>query len=118
MTIRPSVRKAVILISSAVALLYLGYRAVFTLNLTTSYAVFASLFLFVGELYGVMNMLLYFLQVWDSSEPPQQPLLEGVRTVDVFVPTYNEDPDLLRMTLQACLRLDYPHKRIYICDDG
>ncbi len=118
MTIRPTVRKTVILTSSAVALIYLLYRAVFTLNLTTSYAIFASLFLFVGELYGVMNMLLYFLQVWDTNEPPQKPLLDGVRTVDVFVPTYNEDPDLLRMTLQACLRLDYPHKRIYLCDDG
>ncbi len=118
MTIRPSTRKVVILASSAVAVVYLVYRVFFTLNLTTSYAVFASLFLFVGEFYGVMNMLLYFLQVWDASEPPQQPPLKGVRTVDVFVPTYNEDPDLLRMTLQACQRLDYPHKRIYLCDDG
>ncbi|HVS37471.1 MAG TPA: tetratricopeptide repeat protein [Gemmataceae bacterium] len=119
MAMRPTVvRKTVILVCSAVAVVYLVYRAVFTLNLTSPYAVFASLFLFIGELYGVMNMLLYFHSVWDTYEPPQQPLLEGVRTVDVFVPTYNEDPDLLRITLQACLRMDYPHKRIYICDDG
>jgi tetratricopeptide (TPR) repeat protein/cellulose synthase/poly-beta-1,6-N-acetylglucosamine synthase-like glycosyltransferase len=118
MSMRPSIRKAVIFTSSAVAILYLVYRGVFTLNLNTSYAVFASLFLYIGELYGVMNMLLYFVQVWDAYEPPQKPLLEGVRTVDIFVPTYNEDPDLLRMTLQACLRLDYPHKRIFLCDDG
>jgi cellulose synthase/poly-beta-1,6-N-acetylglucosamine synthase-like glycosyltransferase len=118
MSMRPSIRKAVIIASSAVAILYLVYRGVFTLNLNSSYAVFASLFLYIGELYGVMNMLLYFVQVWDAYEPPQKPLLEGVRTVDIFVPTYNEDPDLLRMTLQACLRLDYPHKRIFLCDDG
>jgi tetratricopeptide (TPR) repeat protein/cellulose synthase/poly-beta-1,6-N-acetylglucosamine synthase-like glycosyltransferase len=118
MAIRPSARKAVILGASVVAAVYLVYRVVFTLNLTTPYAIFASWFLYVGELYGVMNMLLYFLQVWDASEPPQKPLLPGARTVDVFVPTYNEDPDLLRITLLACQRMDYPHKRIYICDDG
>ncbi len=118
MSMRPLIRKAVIFASSAVAILYLLYRGVFTLNLNTSYAVFASLFLYIGELYGVMNMLLYFVQVWDAYEPSQKPLLDGVRTVDIFVPTYNEDPDLLRMTLQACLHLDYPHKRIFICDDG
>jgi tetratricopeptide (TPR) repeat protein/cellulose synthase/poly-beta-1,6-N-acetylglucosamine synthase-like glycosyltransferase len=111
-----AVRKVVILCSSAVALLYIVYRAVSTLNLTSPYAVFASLFLYIGEVYGVMTMLLFFLQVWDPTEPPQQPVLEG-RTVDVFVPTYNEDPDLLRVTLQACVRMDYPH-RTYLCDDG
>jgi cellulose synthase/poly-beta-1,6-N-acetylglucosamine synthase-like glycosyltransferase/tetratricopeptide (TPR) repeat protein len=113
---RPSIRKPVILVSSAVALFYLVYRAVWTLNLTSGYAVFASLFLYIGELYGVITMLLYFLQVWDTTEPPEQPVLEG-RTVDVFVPTYNEDPDLLRVTLQACVAMDYPHKT-YLCDDG
>jgi predicted Zn-dependent protease/cellulose synthase/poly-beta-1,6-N-acetylglucosamine synthase-like glycosyltransferase len=114
--VRITFRKTVILISSAVAIFYLGYRAVCTLNLTSPYAVFASVFLYVGEFYGVVTMLLYFLQVWDTTEPPEQPVLEG-RTVDVFVPTYNEDPDLLRVTLQACVAMDYPH-RTFLCDDG
>src|SRR6516165_1153623 len=114
--VRITFRKTVILISSAVAIFYLGYRAVCTLNVTSPYAVFASLFLYVGEFYGVITMLLYFLQVWDTTEPPQQPVLPE-RTVDVFVPTYNEDPDLLRVTLQACVAMDYPH-RTYLCDDG
>jgi cellulose synthase/poly-beta-1,6-N-acetylglucosamine synthase-like glycosyltransferase/predicted Zn-dependent protease len=106
----------VILLSSAVAIFYLCYRGLWTLNLTAPYAVFASLFLYVGECYGVLTMLLYFLQVWDTTEPPEQPVLPG-RTVDVFVPTYNEDPDILRVTLQACVNMHYPHKT-YLCDDG
>jgi predicted Zn-dependent protease/cellulose synthase/poly-beta-1,6-N-acetylglucosamine synthase-like glycosyltransferase len=113
---RLAVRKLVILVCSAVAIFYLGYRAACTLNLTSPYAVFASLFLYVGEFYGVVTMLLYFLQVWDTTEPPEQPVLQG-RTVDVFVPTYNEDPDILRVTLQACVGMHYPH-RTYLCDDG
>ena len=45
-----------------------------------------------------------------------QPVLEG-RSVDLFVPTYNEEPSLLRATLEACVRMDYPHKT-YVLDDG
>src|SRR5205807_4933370 len=32
-------------------------------------------------------------------------------------PTYNEDPAILRATLEACQRMEYPH-RTYLCDDG
>jgi predicted Zn-dependent protease/cellulose synthase/poly-beta-1,6-N-acetylglucosamine synthase-like glycosyltransferase len=109
-------RQIVIALSLSVCLSYLAYRLLFTLNLTTAYAACVSLFLLAGEAYGVFVLVLFFLQVWDSTEPSQQPVLEG-RTVDVFVPTYNEDPQLLRATLEACQRLDYPH-RTYLCDDG
>src|SRR6516165_8747516 len=107
--VRITFRKTVILISSAVAIFYLGYRAVCTLNLTSPYAMFASVFLYVGEFYGVVTMLLFFLQVWDTTEPPEAPVLKA-RSVDVFVPTYNEDPDILRVTLQACVNMRYPHR--------
>jgi tetratricopeptide (TPR) repeat protein/cellulose synthase/poly-beta-1,6-N-acetylglucosamine synthase-like glycosyltransferase len=113
---RPTLRQHIILVSSAVALFYLFYRAVWTLNLTSPYAMFASVFLYVGEFYGVVTMLLFFLQVWDTTEPPEAPVLKA-RSVDVFVPTYNEDPDILRVTLQACVNMRYPH-RTYLCDDG
>jgi cellulose synthase/poly-beta-1,6-N-acetylglucosamine synthase-like glycosyltransferase/tetratricopeptide (TPR) repeat protein len=104
-----------ILVSFSVCIFYLVYR-LFTLNLTTPYAVAVSVFLYLGEFYGVFVLTLFFLQVWDSREPPQEPILEG-RTVDVFVPTYNEDPQMLRATLEACSRLEYPHTT-YLCDDG
>ena len=70
----------------------------------------------MGEFFGIMNLLLYFLQVWEVSEPRAEPVLEG-KTVDVLVPTYNEDPALLRATLEACIRMDYPHKT-FVLDDG
>jgi cellulose synthase/poly-beta-1,6-N-acetylglucosamine synthase-like glycosyltransferase/tetratricopeptide (TPR) repeat protein len=105
-----------ILFASAICVFYLVYRALYTFNLSTGYAVFCSVFLYVGEFFGIINLLLYFLQVWEVDEPAQQPVLEG-RTVDVLVPTYNEDPQLLRATLEACIRMDYPHKT-YVLDDG
>src|SRR5262249_8331186 len=95
---------------------YLTYRVLFTLNLSSPYAVFASLILYTAEVYGVLVVLLYFVQIWDVRQPPQRPVLPD-RTVEVFVPTYNEDPDILRTTLQACVRMDYPHKT-FLCDDG
>ena len=112
----PFFRKFMIVFASIICVFYLAYRAIFTFNLSTPYAVFASVFLYVGEFFGIMNLLLYFLQVWEVDEPPAQPVLEG-RTVDVLVPTYNEDPALLRATLEACIRMDYPHKT-YVLDDG
>ena len=112
----PFFRKFMIVFASIICVFYLAYRAIFTFNDSTTYAFCASLFLYVGEFFGIMCLLLYFLQVWEVDEPPAEPVLEG-RTVDVLVPTYNEDPQLLRATLEACIRMDYPHKT-YVLDDG
>lgn len=109
-------RQLMIVIAAGMSIFYLGYRLALTLNFATPYATFASLFLIAGEFFGIISVMLFFLQVWDTYEPPQQPVLEG-RTVDIFVPTYNEDPQLLRGTLQACNRITYPHKT-YLLDDG
>ena len=77
---------------------YLVYRALFTLNLDGTYATVVSLVLYGAEIFGGVSLALYFLQVWDTSEAPEVEPLEGV-TIDVLVPTYNEDVDLLRLAL-------------------
>jgi len=99
-----------------VTVVYLVYRGLYTLNHDGWYASTASWLLYVAELWGGMSLLLFFMQVWDTSAVPEQPPLEDV-TVDVFVPTYNEDVAILRGTLQACLAMDYPH-RTFLLDDG
>ena len=99
-----------------VTVVYLVYRGLYTLNHDGWYASTASWLLYVAELWGGMSLLLFFMQVWDTSAIPEQPPLEDV-TVDVFVPTYNEDVAILRGTLQACLAMDYPH-RTFLLDDG
>lgn len=95
---------------------YLVYRGMYTLNLDGWYASTASWLLYVAEIWGGTSLLLFFMQVWDTSEIKEQTPLEDV-TVDVFVPTYNEDVAILRGTLQACLAMDYPH-RTFLLDDG
>lgn len=99
-----------------VTVVYLVYRGLYTLNHDGWYASTASWLLYVAELWGGMSLLLFFMQVWDTSAIPEQSPLEDV-TVDVFVPTYNEDVAILRGTLQACLAMDYPH-RTFLLDDG
>ncbi|WP_333655914.1 glycosyltransferase [Dissulfurispira sp.] len=37
--------------------------------------------------------------------------------MDVFIPTLNEDVELLRKTVLGCLNMTYPHKT-HILDDG
>ena len=41
-------------------------------------------------------------------------------TVDVFVPTYNEDKGLLATTLAAAIGMDYPADKltVWLLDDG
>jgi cellulose synthase/poly-beta-1,6-N-acetylglucosamine synthase-like glycosyltransferase len=109
-------RQPLMLLTLVICAIYLVYRGLYTLNLESPYAVFASLILYLAEVWGCVSLALFFLQVWDVKEPPEQPVLEG-RTVDVFVPTYNEDVQMLRGTLQACVAMEYPH-RTFVLDDG
>jgi cellulose synthase/poly-beta-1,6-N-acetylglucosamine synthase-like glycosyltransferase/Tfp pilus assembly protein PilF len=112
----PFLRKFLIIFAFIVCIFYLAYRAFFTFNDTGPYAWTVSIALYVAECFGIFNLFLFFLQVWEVNEPPAQPVLEG-RSVDVFVPTFNEDTTILRPTLEACVRMDYPHKT-YVLDDG
>ncbi len=112
----PATRKAWICAAVTATLIYLGYRTAFTLNLATWYATTASVTLLIAEVYGCFLMFLYFFQIWELVEPqPVPPLVD--RSVDVYIPTYNEDPELLRGTISAAVALDYPHKT-YVLDDG
>jgi cellulose synthase/poly-beta-1,6-N-acetylglucosamine synthase-like glycosyltransferase/tetratricopeptide (TPR) repeat protein len=109
-------RQALMIVTLSICVVYLLYRVCFTFNLTTPYAVFASLALFVAELFTGVLLLLFVLQVWRPEEPPEQPVLPE-RSIDVYVPTYNEDVQILRTTLRGCVDMDYPHQT-YVLDDG
>jgi cellulose synthase/poly-beta-1,6-N-acetylglucosamine synthase-like glycosyltransferase len=109
-------RSVAIVLTGLVCIAYLAYRGVFTLNWATPYGAGVSLLLYFAEAAGIATVLLFFLQVWDPQEPPPEPALAD-RTVDVLVTTYDEELPLLRRTLVACCRLEYPH-RTYVLDDG
>ncbi len=99
--------------ATVMTIVYLTYRGLYTLNLSGPYAVVASLVLYGAEAYGGMLMFLFFFQIWDVSNPEPVPPLAG-RTVDVMIPTYNEDPTLLRGTISAALKISYPHRTLVL----
>ena len=45
--------------------------------------------------------------------PPEQ-----LPSVDVYVPTYNEPPEVLEKTITGALCLDYPNFKVWVLDDG
>lgn len=105
-----------LLLSTLCSVTYLGFRALYTLNADSVAAQCFSVMVLLAECHGVFLMLLYYWQIRDTTPAPLMPVLAG-RTVDVFLPTYNEDVHLLRGSIQSYLAFDYPCK-IYVLDDG
>ncbi|MCU0523968.1 MAG: UDP-forming cellulose synthase catalytic subunit [Elainella sp. Prado103] len=111
-------------LSIVTTLRYLFYRIAYTLNLDTWIEGFFSLLLLAAELYAIGTLLLSYFQTLRLRD--RQPVDLSVIpksqwfTVDVYIPTYNEDVAIVRKTVLAALALDYPaeKKRVYVLDDG
>ena len=117
-------RLAVIVLCTFLALRYFQWRATESLPLQFGLlAMVCGLLLFLAELYGFVNMLAGF---FINSEPfhrrsvplPSDPA--ALPHVDVYIPTYNEDPSIVRPTVIAATQMDYPRDKlhVYILDDG
>ena len=84
---------------------------------TTSVRAFWFFALFLGaELMGFGEIFLFYLTTW-RRRVRVAPRAPAGKSVDVFIPTYNEPADLLRDTVVAALAMRYPH-RTWILDDG
>jgi cellulose synthase (UDP-forming) len=96
------------------SLYYLVWRATQTLN---PQAPFFSWLLWGAEAFGVFSFLLFTLYIRNINPlvPFQKPPV-GLN-VDIFIPTYNEDLDILEATVFGCGKVRYPHKT-YVLDDG
>lgn len=105
--------QAITILTGGYLLYYLWWRASSTLN----YSELAfSLLLLVAEILGVANFFLFALMTFKiKKEDPGSPI-PNVK-VDVFIPTYNEDLEILEATLTGCININYPHTT-YMLDDG
>ncbi|MBN9270897.1 MAG: glycosyltransferase, partial [Mesorhizobium sp.] len=78
--------------------------------------------LYLAELYSVMMLALSLFVVAQPLPPRPSRANSNDRhpTVDVFIPTYNEEPELLANTMAAAKGMDYPQDRvtIWLLDDG
>ena len=85
-------------------------------------AVAGNLLLLVVEIVGFAESLILYRNLmgrrtWPLPEIPD----DAWPDVDIFVSTYNEPPELLRKTLNGCVRMKYPDPEkvhIWLCDDN
>jgi cellulose synthase (UDP-forming) len=113
-----------ITLSLLVTLRYLYYRSSYTLNLDGWLNSLFSILLYVAELYAIATLALAYFQTLkiksrqsvDLKDFPQDQWF----SVDIYIPTYNEDVEIVRKTVLGALATDYPadKKQIYVLDDG
>ncbi len=112
-----------IALSGMVTLRYLFWRATETLEFEGFWQGFLGTGLVLAELYAAILLFLsYFQGAWPLGRKPV-PLPRDVASwpeVDIYVPTYNEDLEIVRPTVLACMQMDYPADKlkVWILDDG
>ncbi len=122
-TRRNAWRLVFVLLAGYLTLRYLWWRSFETLLYTNPFDFIGMSMLFVAEVYSItVHLLGLFVNMWPLEREPQ-PMPEDRATwptVDIFIPTYSEDPEIVRLTTLAATQIDYPRDRlrIYICDDG
>ncbi|MBZ5530821.1 MAG: glycosyltransferase [Acidobacteriia bacterium] len=102
-----------IVVATAFSLRYFYWRALYTVNPAARVFFYAFL---VAEGLSFFESLLFYFIAWNPTRYTRMPPLPG-RTVDVFIPTYNEPVELLRETVLCAVNIRYPHKT-YVLDDG
>lgn len=112
-----------IVLSVTVSCRYLWWRMTSTLNYDDPLALFLGVILLIAEAYSWLVLMLgYFQNIWPlNRKPVVLPDNEDEwPTIDLMIPTYNEDLDVVRATVYAALGVDWPSDKIdiYILDDG
>jgi len=95
---------------------YAPYYLIWRLGTFNPDAPFFSWLIWGAEVFGYLTAVLHIFMVSRLTSPQAGPPPQGL-TVDVFVPTYNESVSLLRHTLLAASRMEYPHQT-WLLDDG
>jgi cellulose synthase (UDP-forming) len=112
-----------IVLAGFMTLRYLAWRLTDTLPAIDTLSFIPGILLFAAELYGIA---MYFFGVFVNIQPLERkpvplPSDQGLwPSVDVFVPSYNEDANLLEVTLTAARQIRYPADKlkVHLLDDG
>ena len=112
-----------IVLSLTVSCRYIWWRYTSTLNWDDPVSLVCGLILLFAETYAWIVLVLgYFQVIWPLNRQPV-PLPKDMSqwpSVDIFVPTYNEDMNVVKNTIYAALGIDWPKDKlkIWILDDG
>ncbi|MFN3628293.1 MAG: glycosyltransferase, partial [Parvibaculum sp.] len=109
--------------SAVLALRYAFWRTTETLpDISEPWNFIPGIILYGAEMYCLVMLAINFFIVADPLQRKPAPRLSDAEkpTVDVFVPSYNESPDLLALTLAAAKSMNYPADKltVYLLDDG
>jgi cellulose synthase (UDP-forming) len=110
-------------LGTSVVLRYVYWRTTSTLPpINEPQNFLPGLIVYLAEMYnvGMLGLSLFVVAMPLPSRLAPRLKDEEFPTVDVFVPTYNEDRDLLARTLAAAKAIDYPRDKlsVFLLDDG
>ncbi|MGK9055494.1 UDP-forming cellulose synthase catalytic subunit [Neorhizobium petrolearium] len=108
---------------TAIVLRYVYWRTTETLPPINQPENFVpGLLLYLAEIYSVMMLALslFIVAMPLPSRPSRLTEKKRYPSIDVFVPSYNEDATLLTNTLAAAKAMDYPAEKltVWLLDDG
>lgn len=92
---------------------YFYWRVSNTLNPVARVFFYAFL---VAEALSFLESLFFYFIAWSPTRYARPRTLIG-KSVDIFIPTYNEPVELLRETVVCAVNVKYPHIT-YVLDDG
>ena len=110
-------------LGTSIVLRYVYWRTTHTLPpINQPQDFFPGLLVYCGEMYsvGMLALSLFVVAMPLPSRRAARLKDEEAPSVDVFVPSYNEDRDLLARTLAAAKAIEYPPDKlnVYLLDDG
>lgn len=112
-----------IVLSLIASLRYMYWRLTSTLGFETWLDFLFGYGLLAAELYALVVLIFGYLQTsWPLRRQPvllTQPPSEWP-TVDIFIPSYNESLDIVKVTIFAAQAIDWPKEklRVHVLDDG
>ncbi|MCF3637852.1 UDP-forming cellulose synthase catalytic subunit, partial [Komagataeibacter intermedius] len=111
------------MLSLLVSLRYIVWRLTATVQFDNWLQTGLAVLLLLAEAYALMTLCLSYFQMAWPLRRKEHPLPDDMTqwpSVDVFVPSYNEELSLVRSTVLGALDLDWPADRlnVYILDDG
>lgn len=120
-------RRSLLLLLALLTLHYLQWRVFHSLNLISPLATGLSLLLLLAEGWLLLSGQLPLLLAWRrfSDGCPEADAAQARwqasswrPQVDVLIPTCGEPLPVLERCLRACSQLSYPHRRLWVLDDG